>query len=416
MSRKPFFSVVLPTYNRAQFLPLAIKSVLQQTFEDFELVISNGGSTDNTKEVVAGFDDPRINYIESCKQLSMSDNYTSAINHTNGEYIIFFSDDDAFIPTMLERIEQVIKDTKTKMIVFPFAHYYHEPSNENGLKIQKNSLYLPRYSGKLCKLKSIDGIKRFCNVAGLINEAIDWNQIYPLIGNIVCHHSLINELKMKEVDFFATIPVDIYFMTLILEITEDYIVFDQPLLVWSKWSKNSSSENFKDITSLRNHYEKLLNGRKLEFVPLKFPLPLNCYANAVLQAQNQINSNKAKINVNWEWYFINMYQYLLSYKKRGINVDNEIEEYKLVYSEQSLSFKVKFLYENIWFKTKETFKNKLPQISNLIKSVIGGKFLTAKPIIIVGNENKFNDFLSAAVFLDENIEEFNLSNGANKYL
>ena len=113
--KKPFFSVILPTYNRADFLPLAIQSVLQQTFGDFELVISNGGSTDNTKAAVAEFKDERIRYVETLQRLDMSENYDHALNHANGEYIIFFSDDDAFLPTTLEKIKKVINEYNTLM-------------------------------------------------------------------------------------------------------------------------------------------------------------------------------------------------------------------------------------------------------------------------------------------------------------
>ncbi|MCS6985063.1 MAG: glycosyltransferase family 2 protein, partial [Leptospiraceae bacterium] len=58
----PFFSVILPTYNRASWLPRSIQSVLDQKFQDFELIIVDDGSTDNTREVVAHFSDPRIKY------------------------------------------------------------------------------------------------------------------------------------------------------------------------------------------------------------------------------------------------------------------------------------------------------------------------------------------------------------------
>jgi len=64
---KPFLvSVIIPTYNRANLLPRAIKSVLNQTFKDFELIIVDDGSTDNTEEVIKEFQrkDERIKYIK----------------------------------------------------------------------------------------------------------------------------------------------------------------------------------------------------------------------------------------------------------------------------------------------------------------------------------------------------------------
>ena len=58
----PFFSVIIATFNRSSFLCKAIDSVLQQTFRDFELLIIDDGSTDDTSEVVKRFNDSRIKY------------------------------------------------------------------------------------------------------------------------------------------------------------------------------------------------------------------------------------------------------------------------------------------------------------------------------------------------------------------
>ena len=58
----PFFSVVIPAYNRARVLPGAIDPVLQQTDQDFEIIVVDDGSTDNPRAVVEDFQDPRIRY------------------------------------------------------------------------------------------------------------------------------------------------------------------------------------------------------------------------------------------------------------------------------------------------------------------------------------------------------------------
>jgi cellulose synthase/poly-beta-1,6-N-acetylglucosamine synthase-like glycosyltransferase len=61
--KTPTVSVIIPTYNRAHLVGRAIRSVLNQTFQDFEIIVVDDGSTDNTEEVVKGFNDPRIRYI-----------------------------------------------------------------------------------------------------------------------------------------------------------------------------------------------------------------------------------------------------------------------------------------------------------------------------------------------------------------
>ena len=61
---RPRFTIGMATYNRAQWLAPAIESVLSQSYTDFEYVIVDDGSTDNTAEVVAGYQDPRIRYFQ----------------------------------------------------------------------------------------------------------------------------------------------------------------------------------------------------------------------------------------------------------------------------------------------------------------------------------------------------------------
>jgi glycosyltransferase involved in cell wall biosynthesis len=61
----PFFSVVIPTFNRGDLLPYAVQSVLKQTFEDFEIIVSDNCSSDDTPKVSKQFEDPRFRYLRT---------------------------------------------------------------------------------------------------------------------------------------------------------------------------------------------------------------------------------------------------------------------------------------------------------------------------------------------------------------
>ena len=71
MQKKPLISVTIATYNRAHLLPRAIRSILNQTYKNFELIIVDDCSTDNTKEVLESFTDERIIYHRNKKNLSV---------------------------------------------------------------------------------------------------------------------------------------------------------------------------------------------------------------------------------------------------------------------------------------------------------------------------------------------------------
>ncbi|MBE9065788.1 glycosyltransferase family 2 protein [Leptolyngbya cf. ectocarpi LEGE 11479] len=105
----PQISVCIPTYNRAHILPYAVNSVLNQTHRDFELIICDDASPDNTAEVVAQWDDPRIHYIRHPQNIQRSRNMRSGYEAAQGKYFIKFDDDDALTPTFLERTVGVME-------------------------------------------------------------------------------------------------------------------------------------------------------------------------------------------------------------------------------------------------------------------------------------------------------------------
>jgi glycosyltransferase involved in cell wall biosynthesis len=90
----PFFSIVIPTYNRAHIIRDAIEAVLLQTFSDFELIISDDGSTDNTEEIITPLlKDSRIKYIKQInKGVCAARNFGA--QHAKGKYLVFLDSDD----------------------------------------------------------------------------------------------------------------------------------------------------------------------------------------------------------------------------------------------------------------------------------------------------------------------------------
>ena len=102
MSEKPLISVITPTYNRAHLLPRAIKSVLNQTYQNFELIIIDDDSTDNTEEVVRSFNDKRIIYHKHDKNKGPLGAKNTGFDLSKGKYICHVDDDDELMPEALE--------------------------------------------------------------------------------------------------------------------------------------------------------------------------------------------------------------------------------------------------------------------------------------------------------------------------
>lgn len=102
INNKPRISVLVPVYNAAPFIAATIRAVLEQTFEDFELILLNDASTDNSAEIISEFDDPRIRYAENEHNLGISATRNKLISLARGEYIAVLDNDDICLPQRLE--------------------------------------------------------------------------------------------------------------------------------------------------------------------------------------------------------------------------------------------------------------------------------------------------------------------------
>src|SRR5262245_53656708 len=102
MSDKAFVSVCIPTYNTARYLPTAVESVLAQEYRNYELVICDDGSTDNTPELCKQYDDPRVRYVRTPGKSGQGGIFNRCLEEARGELVTLLHADDYFLPGFLE--------------------------------------------------------------------------------------------------------------------------------------------------------------------------------------------------------------------------------------------------------------------------------------------------------------------------
>ena len=113
----PVVSVVVPTYNRLERLERAIESVLNQRFEDLELIVVDDRSVENVEAVVEGFDDPRVRYLAHDTNRGVSAARNTGIEASRGEYIAFLDDDDEWLPHKLNRQVECLEGRSDEWVV-----------------------------------------------------------------------------------------------------------------------------------------------------------------------------------------------------------------------------------------------------------------------------------------------------------
>lgn len=118
-NKEPLFTVIIPTYNRQNLLPRAIRSVFAQTCQDFELIITDDGSEDQTEDIVKEF----INKYKNIKYLfhehvGVGASKNMAIKIATGKYVTFLGDDDEYLPQHLEFRRRVIEQDKNIEFIY----------------------------------------------------------------------------------------------------------------------------------------------------------------------------------------------------------------------------------------------------------------------------------------------------------
>jgi len=108
VKKDPKVSIIIPTYNRVNVITRAIKSVLGQTYQNFELIVVDDGSNDNTGKKVKNFNDSRINYICHEENKGGSAARNTGIQVAKGEYIAFLDSDDEWLPQKIEKQVEIL--------------------------------------------------------------------------------------------------------------------------------------------------------------------------------------------------------------------------------------------------------------------------------------------------------------------
>ncbi len=183
MSQKnPQVSIIIPTYNRSSFLQRAITSILNQTFDDFELIIVDDCSIDDTERVVADMNDDRIKYMKLESNIGAAAARNIGIKSARGQYIAFLDSDDEYLHNKLELQINKFQETPGNVGIIYSGYYIIYESDSY------HEVVLPEYKGNLFDIllkhnrigSSTPLVRKECfDSCGLFDESLpscqDWD-------------------------------------------------------------------------------------------------------------------------------------------------------------------------------------------------------------------------------------------------
>lgn len=145
----PLVSVIMPSYNSAEYVASAILSVLKQTYKNLELIVVDDASTDNTLKIVNSFKkDVRLIVVSHQQNLGVYATRNSGLKKAKGQYISFIDSDDMWLPNKLDREIAFMRRN-----YISFLYSYYQITDEKG-QVKKSVINLPRQVNYEALLKS----------------------------------------------------------------------------------------------------------------------------------------------------------------------------------------------------------------------------------------------------------------------
>lgn len=138
---RPLVTIVLPTYNRARLLPYAIHSVIDQTYDHWELIVVDDNSSDATGDVVATFSDPRIRYLRNETNHKLPRSLNRGFTQSQGDFLTWTSDDNLYARDALEKMVNRLESVDCDLV---YADYFmFSKLDEHGRPLDPKRDHLP---------------------------------------------------------------------------------------------------------------------------------------------------------------------------------------------------------------------------------------------------------------------------------
>jgi glycosyltransferase involved in cell wall biosynthesis len=308
--------VVIPTRDRANLIPFAIRSVLNQTFSDFEIIVSDNFSSDDTAETARAFYDGRIKYFRSDRALSLGESWEFALSHATGEYVIFLSDDDAYAKVCLERLFGMIDAESADLVSCRQAAYFAAEAEDHGRVIEARSLQLDHFDRKLSVLSKADRVKHLFEVVRLEDpRGHDGSLGIPQLVNTACKLSLYKSVQERVPHIFPVVGSDVYSAGLLLNFTNKFCYLNEPLYLHAEWEGSATVD-------ASTFFERFPSEREMKYAPIKGLFTFsNLGTNYVLWALSDLGEDFIGVPIKWQHYFISAFKEICYLQANGLETD-----------------------------------------------------------------------------------------------
>ena len=242
MKKRIFFTVVIPTRERSDTLVSTIRSIQSQDYPEFQILVSDNASVDDTKQKVEHLNDERIRYINTGKRVSMSDNWEFALGHVEDGWVTVLGDDDALLPGSLASARKIIEATGVKAIRSngcSFSWPCLQGAQHGVLTVSIKRGYETRNSEQM--------------LAEVLGGKLSYNELPMLYNGGFVSMDIIRAAKATTGRLFLSMTPDVYTAVLFSFLTDQYVYSHEPLAINGASAHSGGTAGFEKSKRSRSY-------------------------------------------------------------------------------------------------------------------------------------------------------------------
>jgi glycosyltransferase involved in cell wall biosynthesis len=392
------FSIVVPTHNRAHLLRYCLPSVLEQTFNDYEVVVSDNCSLDDTAKFMQSFEHPRLRYVRSETPLNINDSWDFAIANARGEYVTLLPDDDASPPRFLEKLAAVIERRDTRLLCWLRAIYHYAGSNKAS---DQEHLWIPAFTREVV---NVDAQKELAR-----RYTLRFSEGGPLMVNACYHRELIEAISTRAGRFCLPPSAEHTAPAMALGLVERYTFIDEPLTLVGIGLEDSNTVQFL------KRVEPNLGGSLSELysrLPFATNFATNWRMESLLRAQEAIPESLGRFRLSGARYFEAYYGEILYLQDRGVDVSDDLQGFWRVLAQQPPEIQAavqaaifpRDTYRTRLRKAVRRIIDGVPLLGRLEHLIRREPVSTRWPVVLYGADVGFSNILECAQQFDAILE------------
>jgi len=366
MKNEPFFSILLPTRNNAEYIGGAIQTILNQDFDDYELIVSNNNSDDNTEEVVKSFKSDKLVYVETKKVYPLDRNWNFALFYAKGKYILMIGDDDGVTKFGLKKLkEEIISNNFPDLISQPLVRYHFD---ENLICFNK----MPYEKVNTVK----EGFEKVLEGEGVVEANV---------------HTIFKRKILKSSKLYSMPSPDFVAILKLLHWSKS-IYYSDTYAIIHGYTKKSSGQTFalKDLDEIKKQ-SKDFKEMVSNLVPFSIAFYRNAYYASMRKALQELG---IKRDIDWRRYFNLYYSHLFIMKYYGNNIKDDLEQFYKELKNQPLNIQLKVKIRIILLHIKYMLKKPTTSVTKKDLCINGEKYGIKN---IVDLSNKLNEKLISTI-------------------